>query len=799
MKLKRSTCAVALIAGLAGAVPATLPAPAWAYVFTQVRIEGNQRIEPETILSYANIMRGTNVSAGDVNDALQRIQNSGLFETVEVVPQGNTLVIRVREWPTINQVSFEGNRRIKDEQLDEIAESAPRRIYSPTQAERDASNMAQAYSSQGRLAARVTPKIIPRDGNRVDLVFEIREGDVTEVERIGFTGNRTFSDRRLRNVLETKQAGLLRTFIQSDTYDPQRLALDERLLTEFYRSQGFADFKVQGVAPELARERDGFFVTYAIEEGPRYRFGQITTVSEIPGVNAADFEGQNRVKKGAYYTPEAVDVTIRRMETVALQKGLDFVNIEPRITRNMRNQTLDLTFALTRGQRVFVERIDIEGNTTTLDEVIRRQFGTVEGDPFNPREIRNSAERIRALGYFADAQVETREGSTPQQVIVDVNVEEQPTGTLEFGASYGANSGVGLSAGLSEKNFLGRGQELAVNISTTEGSRAGAVTFAEPFFLTRDLRFSFSTWYRETERDNSKYNTRSTGFSTGLDFPVSQTARLEVHYKLSKDTLFDVDPIQIDDDLNDDDPTTLDLDGSSSILVDEAGGVDPDNPDKALGLGLWTSAVGYSYSYDSRRVGLNPRTSTKLRFNQDFAGLGGDVKSVTSVLTAGIESTAWRPNITLRAELEAGAVHMLEDQTSRVIDRFNGQKVRGFEVNGIGPRDLEAPNEDALGGNYYWVARAEAQFPLGLPEEYGIQGGVFADVGSVWGLNKTTARAYDGTTYEIDDSMHVRAAIGVSLFWTTPIGPLRMNLAKAVQKEDYDETQTFDLTLSTKF
>ena len=791
---------MALMAGLAGGISTlAVPAPAFAYVFTRVQIEGNERIEPETILSFANVTHGVEVSAGEVNDALQRLQNSGLFESVQVTPQGNTLVIRVKEWPTINQISFEGNRRIKDDILAEATQSEARRVYSPSLAETDAAAIAQAYSAQGRLAARVNPKIIPRDGNRVDLVFEIREGDVTEVERIGFTGNRTFSDRRLRNVLETKQAGLLRTFIQSDTYDPQRLALDERLLTEFYRSQGFADFKVQGVAPELARERDGFFVTYAIEEGPRYRFGQITTVSEIPGVNAADFEGQNRVKKGAYYTPEAVDVTIRRMETVALQKGLDFVNIEPRITRNMRNQTLDLTFALTRGQRVFVERIDIEGNTTTLDEVIRRQFGTVEGDPFNPREIRNSAERIRALGYFADAQVETREGSTPQQVIVDVNVEEQPTGTLEFGASYGANSGVGLSAGLSEKNFLGRGQELAVNISTTEGSRAGAVTFAEPFFLTRDLRFSFSTWYRETERDNSKYNTRSTGFSTGLDFPVSQTARLEVHYKLSKDTLFDVDPIQIDDDLNDDDPTTLDLDGSSSILVDEAGGVDPDNPDKSLGLGLWTSAVGYSYSYDSRRVGLNPRTSTKLRFNQDFAGLGGDVKSVTSVLTAGIESTAWRPNITLRAELEAGAVHMLEDQTSRVIDRFNGQKVRGFEVNGIGPRDLEAPNEDALGGNYYWVARAEAQFPLGLPEEYGIQGGVFADVGSVWGLNKTTARAYDGTTYEIDDSMHVRAAIGVSLFWTTPIGPLRMNLAKAVQKEDYDETQTFDLTLSTKF
>ncbi|MFD1796174.1 outer membrane protein assembly factor BamA [Paracoccus aurantiacus] len=776
MKLKRSTCAVALIAGLAGAIPAlTVPAPAWAYVFTQVRIEGNERIEPETILSFANIMRGTEVSAGEVNDALQRIQNSGLFETVSVTPQGNTLVIRVKEWPTINQVSFEGNNRIKDEQLDEIAQSEPRRVYSPAQAERDASNMAQAYSSQGRLAARVTPRIIPRAGNRVDLVFEIREGDVTEIERIGFTGNRAFSDRRLRNVLETKQAGILRRFIQSDTYSPERLALDENLLTEFYRSQGFADFKVQGVAPELARERDAYFVTYAIEEGPRYRFGRIDTVSEIPGVDAAPFQAQNRVRSGSYYTPEMIDVTIRRMETIALEQGLDFVSIEPRVTRNPRNQTLDLTFALTRGARVFVERIDIEGNTTTLDEVIRRQFQTVEGDPFNPREIRNSAERIRALGYFADAQVETRQGSSPEQVIVDVNVEEQPTGSLEFGASYGASSGVGLNIGLSQRNFLGRGQELAASISTTKGSRSGSFTFAEPFFLGRDLRFSFSGWYRETDQDNAKYNTRSAGLQTGVEFPISKSSRLDLHYKLSKDTLFDVDPITYDEEDGE-------YDGSSPILVREEGSE-------------WTSAVGYRYSYDSRRVGLNPRTATKLSFTQDFAGLGGDVKSVTSLLSAGVESTAWRPNITLRGEFEAGAIHMLDDQSSRVIDRFNGQRVRGFETNGIGPRDLEAPNEDALGGNYFWVARAEAQFPVGLPEEYGVSGGIFADVGSIWGLQDTAG----ANGVEVDDSMNVRAAVGLSIFWTTPIGPLRMNFAKAVAKEDYDETQAFDLTLSTKF
>ena len=782
MIFKRSSCAVALIAGLAGGISTlSIAAPAYAYVFSRVQIEGNERIEPETILSFANITHGVQVSAGDVNDALQRLQNSGLFESVEVQPQGNTLVIRVKEWPTINQISFEGNRRIKNDILAEATKSEVRRVYSPALAESDAAAIAQAYSAQGRLAARVTPKIIPRSGNRVDLVFEIREGDVTEIERVGFTGNRAFSDRRLRNVLATKQARILRTFIQSDTYNPERLALDEKLLTDFYRSQGYADFAVQGVASELARELDAYFVTYAITEGPRYRFGQIDTISEIPGVDAEAFAAQSRVRQGGWYNPEIIDVSIRRMETVALQRGLDFVNIEPRVTRNPRNQTLDLTFALTRGPRVFVERIDIEGNTTTLDEVIRRQFQTVEGDPFNPREIRNSAERVRALGYFADAQVNTREGSSPQQVIVDVNVEEQPTGSLEFGASYGKSSGMGLSIGLNERNFLGRGQEVGASFSTTKGSRSGVLSFAEPAFLGRDLRFSVRSWYRETDNDNSKYDTRSLGIQTGIEFPVSASGKLDVHYKLSKDTIRDVEAIYMNTDTNE-------LEGSSSILVDEA----------AMG-GLWTSAIGYRYTYDSRRVGLNPRTATKLAFTQDFAGLGGDVKSVTSLLSTGIESTAWRQNITLRAELEAGAVHMLEDQQSRVIDRFAGQRIRGFESNGIGPRDLRAPNEDALGGNYFWVARAEAQFPLGFPEEYGLTGGIFADVGSIWGLNNTTARAYDGTTYQIDDSMHVRAAVGVSLFWTTPIGPLRMNFSKAVEKQDYDEEQNFDLTLSTRF
>ena len=769
--------ALALISALAVATPVGLAATAAsAYVFGNVRIEGNQRIEPATILSYLDLPRGQDVSAGALNDAMQRLQNSGLFEKVELVPSGSTLVVKVAEYPTINVISFEGNKRLKDENLAEIVKSKARRVYSPAQAEADATAISQVYASEGRLAARVDPRIIRRGSNQVDLVFEVSEGKVTEIERIGFVGNRAFSDRRLRNVLQTKQAGLLRTFIKRDTFAPDRLPVDEKLLTDFYRSRGYADFKVQAVAPELARERDAFYITFQIQEGPRYTFGTVNTVSEIPGVDAGDFAAQNRVKRGAVYNPTIIDTTIRRMEALALRKGLDFVNIEPRITRNERNQTLDLTFALTRGQRVFVERIDIEGNTTTLDEVIRRQFATVEGDPFNPREIRNSAERLRALGYFSDVQAESRQGTSPEQVIVDVNVEEQPTGSLNFGVSYGVSTGVGFNASLSEKNFLGRGQEVDLSFATGSGTKSSGFTFVEPYFLGRDLKARFQTWYNTTDRLNSDYNTRTVGFQTGMEFPISENGRLELRYKLSKDTLYDVEELHVDSESGE-------LVGSSPILYNEQGG-------------FFTSALGYTYSYDSRIGGLDPLTSYRLRFSQDFAGVGGDVKSVTSTLYAGVESRAWRESVTMLAEFEAGAVHMLSDQNSRFLNRYTGNgKIRGFEPNGMGPRDLAAPNEDALGGNYFWALRTELQFPLGLPEEYGIKGGLFADAGSVWGLDNTIGAF--GTP--VDDGMHIRAAVGASLFWTTPIGPLRFNFAKALKKEDYDEEQAFDLTISTKF
>ncbi len=747
-------------------VPFLTPAYAQVFSFSNVVIEGNARVDAATILNYAGISRGEEVSAAALNDAYQRIANSGLFQSVELVPQGSTLVIRVVEYPIVNVISIEGNKRLKDEALSELLQSQARRVYSPSLAESDAAAIAEAYRVSGRLAATVTPKIIRRSDNRVDLVFEVTEGRVVENERISFVGNRAFSDRRLRQVLETKQAGFLRNLIQRDSFVAERLELDKRVLTEFYLSRGYIDFQILDAGADVSRERDATFVTFTVREGLPHTIGQVTTVSEVEGVNAAEFAAVQKIKTGQTYSPLLIDNNITRMETLALKKGLNFVRVEPRITRDERGQAVDIEFAIVRGDRVFVERIDIEGNATTLDQVIRRQFRTVEGDPFNPREIRQSAERIRALGFFSDAQVNAEPGSGPDQVVVNVDVEEQPTGSLSFGLSYSVSSGTGFNIGFSETNFLGRGQRIALSLSSGTDNQNSSFSFTEPALLGRDLSFSVGGYYRTSESSNAFYNTRNIGVTTGIGFPLGEQSKLDLRLRYSEDKLDNVSP------------------GSSAILQAE-----DDIP------ALRTLALGYTYEYDTRVTGLNPKGGILLRFGQDFAGLGGDTEYVETTALALAETKILNEEVTIRAIFEGGAISSLGGTNSRVTERYFGNsKIRGFEPNGIGPRDLGAFNQDALGGNLFAVARFEADFPLGLPEEYGITGGAFLDIGSVWSLDNTA-----GTGGAVDDSFIPRATVGVSVFWTTPIGPLRFNFSHALKKEDYDKEQNFDLTITTRF
>ena len=761
--------ALTVFLALAGVVGASLsPASAQTYAFTSVQVEGNQRVDAATILSYAGIARGESLSAAELNDAYQRIVNSGLFETVELIPQGGRLLIRVAEYPTINVINFEGNARLSDEDLSKIVKSQSRRVYSPALAEDDAAAIVQAYEQQGRLAATVVPKIIRRSDNRVDLAFEIVEGQVIEVQRISFVGNRNYSEFRLRRALRTKQAGLLRRFIRSDTFIADRIAFDKQVLSDFYQARGYVDFQVLSVTSELTRNRDAFLITFNIREGQQFRFGEVTASSDVPQIDPATYQDAIRISSGTVYSPSHVENAIARLERLAVDQGLDFIRVEPRIRRNDRDLTLDVDFVLTKGPRVFVERIDIEGNATTLDRVIRRQFRTAEGDPFNPRAIRAAAERIRALGFFTTAEVTSREGTAPDKVIVDVNVEEKPTGSLSFGVNYSVANGAGATVSFTERNFLGRGQYLSFSFSTGIDNNVTSISFAEPAFLGRDVRFGFDASYAESTSENDTlFDTRAIRVSPSLEFPLGERTRLALRYTLAQEEMFNYT-------------------GRSPIIDAEV----------AQGAQI-DSKIGYSLSYDSRDTGLNPNAGILLRFNQDFAGLGGDREYIETSALIAAETTAFNEDVTLRAEFEGGLLSM-SGSDSRMTDRYflNG-KMRGFDNNGLGPRDGSPPTktDEALGGNAYAVMRLEAEFPIGLPEEYGITGGVFADAGSVWSLDNTTG----GTTGGVDDSFHLRSAVGVSIFWETPIGPLRFNFSQAIDKQSYDVTRSFDLTIATRF
>lgn len=739
-------------------------AEAQQFRFNSVTIEGNQRIEPSTILSYAGIARGQSVSASDLNGAFQRLQESGLFESVDIEPQGSRLVIKVTEYPTINRINFEGNRRLKDDDLATVVQSQARRVFNPTTAERDAGEIATAYSQQGRLTATVSPRIIRRSDNRVDLVFEIFEGGLTEIERLGFVGNQVYSDRRLRRVLDTKQAGLLRAFVKRDTFAEDRIEFDKQVLRDFYLSRGYVDFRTTSVNAELARERDGFFVTFNVQEGQQFKFGEITTVSEIADADEAEFQAALKIRPGVVYSPSLVENSIARLERLAIKLGLDFVRVEPRVTRNDRDLTLDVEFALVRGPRIFVERIDIEGNATTLDRVVRNQFRIVEGDPFNPREIRESAERVRALGFFGQADVEAREGSAPDQVVIDVDVEETTTGSLSFGGTYSSATGPGALIKYNESNFLGRGQQLGLSVTTGVDNREYSLTFGEPAFLGRDLRFGFVLNYIETDNLNATYDTNLGKFRPSFNFPVSENGRMEVRYTLDLTEM-----------------TDLGADAGALITNEVARGIE------------YSNSIGYSYSFDTRRTGLNPNAGVLLEFGQDFGVLDQSNRFVKTTAKAIAQTKVLGEEVTLRATLEGGAINFLSGSGRSTERFFMGSSVmRGFEPSGIGPREATGNVNDALGGNMFAVARFEAEFPLGLPEEYGISGGVFYDIGSLWSLDQTNANV-------INEGFAARQVIGASLFWETPIGPLRFNFTKALSKEVGDREQTFDLTISTKF
>ncbi len=765
----------ALVAFLVATIPSELTQAQGTAVFSRIDVTGNQRIEADTIRVFSGIEAGQPATPEDLNLAVRRLFETGLFEDVTVAPQAGRLVITVVENPTINQIAIEGNDAIDDEALFAAIELRPRLAFSVAAAEADAQRILDAYRQSGRFAASVTPVIIRQPENRVDLVFEVYEGRPTRVQRINFVGNQVFPDRRLRRVVETSQSSWLSGIFRRTGFDADRLELDSELLRQFYLQRGFIDVRVLSATSELDRDRGGFFVTFTVSEGEQYRFGNISVSSQIPGLDPQRFQPLLAPVLGRdTYDIRDVDLVIERMVYEAGQFGYAFVEVRPQVTRDTTNRVVNINFEILPTPRVFIERIDISGNNRTLDRVIRRQFRVVEGDAFNAREIRGAEDRIRGLGFFSQAAVGVNEGTSPDRALVSVQVVEQPTGSLNLGGAFSSNEGFTARISITERNFLGRGQTVSAAVAANAEFANVEFGFVEPALFDRDLLAGFSIYFRERNFDEQTFQQTNYGIEPRIGFPLSQNGRLILRYRLSMDEIRDVA-------------------ADTSLIIQEEEG------DKI------TSAIGATYTYDRRNSVVQPTAGFILSLNQEFAGLGGDIYHSKTRGTARAYTSLLDERVVLSAELEGGLLVSQDD--TRITDRFSsgGDSFRGFARNGIGPRDYcgighcVAPQQnlkvdEALGGNYYGVLRLDASFPLGLPEEYGVFGGVFADVGSIWNLDNT-----NGSMGPVDDSMHIRSAVGLSLFVDTPFAPLRFNYAFPIDYQDHDELERFRFTVQTRF
>ncbi len=762
-KLTVKSCITSAFLGMQFAAPllATtfLVTTAEAAVIRSISVQGNQLIPSQAIADFAGVTLGENLAPADINAVLRRLYDSGMFENVDLRVSGSTLVITVVENPTVSIVAFEGNKKVKDEVLAAIVDSSARKPFNRLTAEADAQRISQYYAGKGYADVSIRPVIIPVVEGRVNLVFEISESQSTGVSRISFVGNNAVSDSKLRGVIETNEDGFLSFILGRDTIDSGKVARDIQRLEEFYKNRGYIDFEVLSATPELSEDRSTYYLTYSLNEGFKYRFGSSSVSSAITGVDAADFEKFVRIREGKAYSAKDVRNVIERIEAEAVKRGLPFLRVSPQFTKNEDNRTVSVDFELVNGRRVYVERIDIGGNTNTVERVIRRQFDFVEGDAFNPRKMAEAADKLRALGIFGNTSVTVREGSTPDKAIVDVEVEDIATGSVGFGAGYSSESGFNGSLNISERNFLGRGQVFQLDLSIAERANVLSFNFAEPALFGRDVYAGFGIYYRQVDRPESSYQTTNIGFEPSLAFPLGENSRLRLDYRLSLDEIRDV-------------PAT-----ASPVILAEQGA-------------LLTSALGATLTYDRRNSTVEPTSGYVLSLEGEVAGLGGQVSYSKAVARAKGYLSFFDDNFILSGELEGGALISGASGT-RITDRFflGGQSFKGFANGGLGPRDTGT--NDSLGGNFYSVVRIQGSFPLGLPKDYGIYGGVFVEGGSVWGL--------DSPPPGIDDGLYWRASTGLSLFWSTPIGPLEFSYAFPLLYEPNDVTQNFSVSISTRF
>lgn len=734
---------------------------AWAQGAIQdIKIEGAERVEIPTILSYMDVRVGDPMDRATLDRSLKSLFATGLFADVSLKEQGNVLLVKVVENPVVNEIAFEGNDQIEDEELMAEVQIRPRQVFTRTKAQSDVSRLYQVYRRGGLFSVTIEPKIIKLDQNRVNVVFEIDEGDVTTVQTIQFVGNQRFDDSRLRSEISTKETAWYRFISADDRYDPDRLAFDQEMLRKFYLSQGYADFRVVNATAELSEDKAHFFITFSIEEGERYKVGKVDISSRIRNFDATQLQPHIAFQSGDWYDADRVQETVEKMTDALGDQQYAFVEIKPDITRKRDEQIVDISFIINETPRVFVERIDVKGNVRTVDKVLRREMLLAEGDPFNKTRLAKSEQNIRDLDYFESVEVNMIPGSAPDKSIVDIKVAEKSTGELSIGAGFSTNDGPLADLRIRERNLLGKGQDLLF-ATTIAGERTEFdLSFTEPFFLDRDLSAGVDLFHSTRDlQDESSYDQKRSGGGLRLGYPLSERWRQSVSYNLEQNDITDV---QSD---------------ASRFIQDQEGE-------------RVTSSVSQRVTYDSRDSKLFPTDGWLLWVDAEVAGLGGDTKYVSGKTGASYFypiADQWVVNLLA----ETGAIEGYGDEDVEINDRFfmGGTTLRGFERAGVGPRD--AVTDDSLGGNYFYRGTAELSFPFGLPEELGVLAHGFSDFGSLSSLDD------DGA--EVLDESSVRASVGMGVSWRSPFGPIRADYAVPIAEEDFDKDETFRFNFGTRF
>ena len=724
-------------------------------------------VEPETVRSYLQFSVGDAYDAGKVDRSLKALFATGLFSDVRIDRQGNAVVVAVTENPIVNQVAFEGNSEVDTQTLQNEVQLKPRSVFTRSRAQADVQRILDVYRRQGRFAAVVEPKLIELEQNRVDLVYEISEGPTTKVNSINFIGNSAFSDSTLREVVTTTEKSWLSFFKSTDVYDPDRLNLDRELVRQFYLKNGYADAQVVSATADLDPSGQGFFITMTVEEGQQYTVGEVTIESAIAAIDGESLRSLILTTPGEIYNAAEVDKSVEAMTLSVSEGGFAFAQVRPRADRDPVNRTINLAYGIEEGQRIYIERINIVGNIRTDDHVIRREFRLAEGDAFNRLLVSRAKKRLQDLGFFKTVDVSADPGSAGDRVILNVNVVEQSTGEISFGGGYSSAEGVIADISYKERNLMGKGQYLSVSLSGSLERQQIDLSFTEPRFLDQNLSAGFDLYHKELDfTKESGYRARKTGGGLRLGAPLGENTWLTTRYTLSRDEVFDVS-------------------ATASPVVKSSEGE------------AFTSAVGYTVSYDTRNIRSAPTSGFYFELAQDFAGLGGDVYYIRTIG----EARAYYPitdKITFVGRLIGGHIEGWNGEDVRLQDLFfkGGETIRGFARSGIGPRDIGSANKDALGGQTFYAATAEVRFPLPLiPEDLGLSGAFFADAGSLFNPNDEA----DTIATNLADGETIRSSVGASLIWNSPLGPLRMDYAYVISKEDFDDEQAFRFGASTKF